>query len=68
MNTIKAYSGINIHPNNNVLKAYQEKFYNSFEFLDDENDNQPLEPIKQAQLSEFLNLLVDELEIDDKVD
>ena len=68
LKTVKAYSSINIHPNNNVLKAYQEKFYNSFEFLDDEYDNQPLEPTKQIQLSEFLNSLVEELESDNKIE
>ena len=66
--TINTYKRINIHPANEVLKEYQRQFYNSFQFLDDEGDDKPLEPKKQKQLSQFLQSVITNFESDNEID
>ena len=68
LQTVKTYKRINIHPANEVIREYQQQYYNSFKFLDDEGDDKPLEPKKQKQLSKFLELVITNLESDDEVD
>ena len=48
-----------IHPNSKNINHYQKNIFESFSFLKDENDDEPLNPIKQKELSIFLNLIID---------
>ncbi|GAA4282274.1 hypothetical protein [Gaetbulibacter aestuarii] len=68
LNTLSEYQTVNIHPSSKVLKDYQEQFYESFEFIDEETDASPLEFKIQRQLSEFLKLLIEEYKEDENVD
>lgn len=67
LSIVKGYHASNPHPNSKVFKHYQERIYETFKFLPDENDNEPLEPIKQKQLSEFVTHLISEFENGDDV-
>jgi hypothetical protein len=64
---LKIYQTVDIHPTNKVLRDYQEKFYSSFKFLDDEADDKPLPFKYQKQISELLILMIGEFEKDDEI-
>ena len=53
-----------IHPNSENINHYKERLFESFSFMKDENDDKPLEPTKQIELSNFLNLLIENFEDD----
>jgi len=70
MNLVKNIHDVRqkIHPNSKNLKHYKEKLFESFSFMEDENDDKPLEPKKQKELSSFLNLLIENFESDPDID
>ncbi|WP_299888098.1 hypothetical protein [uncultured Lacinutrix sp.] len=57
-----------IHPTTKNINHYQEKLFESFSFMNDENDDKPLEPQKQEELSKFLVLLIENFENDEEVE
>ncbi|WP_166961294.1 hypothetical protein [Yeosuana marina] len=63
---VSIYQNINIHPYNNVLKHYQNEIFNSFKFIEDDNDDKPLEYNQQVKITNFLNAVVVELEDSDE--
>lgn len=69
MNLVKNIHEIRkkIHPNSNNINHYKEKFFESFSFMSDENDDNPLEPKKQIELLTFLNLLIETFEDDPEI-
>jgi hypothetical protein len=70
MNLVKNIHEIRekIHPNSKNINHYKEKLFESFSFMEDENDDKPLEPKKQVELSNFLNLLIENFEDDPEID
>ncbi len=62
LNLISSYKNINIHPHDKVLQFYQNKFFESFKFLDDDNSDEPLNHKQQVEITKFLNLVIKELE------
>jgi len=66
MNLVKNIHDVRekIHPNSKNINHYKEKLFESFSFMKDENDDNPLEPKKQIELSNFLNLLIENFEDD----
>ncbi|WP_179019834.1 hypothetical protein [Winogradskyella forsetii] len=77
LNQIKQWMGLvrnihnvkqNIHPNSKNVNHYQEKIFESFGFLKDENDDKPLDPKRQEELSDFLNVLIQNFEKDDGIE
>lgn len=70
MNLVKNIQDLRkkIHPNSKNINHYKEKLFESFSFMKDENDDKPLEPKKQVELSNFLNLLIENFEDDPDID
>jgi len=70
MNLVKNIHDIRgkIHPNSKNINHYKEKLFESFSFMKDENDNKPLEPKKQVELYNFLNILIENFEDDPDID
>jgi len=68
LQTITTYKRLNIHPANKVIRDYQQRYYNSFQFLDDDGDDKPLEPKNQKQLSHFLTFLITQFKDDNEID
>ncbi|MFD0975434.1 hypothetical protein [Salinimicrobium gaetbulicola] len=70
MNLVKNIHDVKkrIHPSSKNLNHYKEKLFESFSFMEDENDDKPLEPQKQVELSNFLNLLIENFEDDPDID
>lgn len=70
MNLVKNIHDVRkkIHPNSKNINHYKEKLFESFSFMEDENDDKPLEPKKQIELSSFLNLLIENFQDDPDID
>lgn len=58
LSLLKRFESISEHPAINILKTYKDRVFNNFEFLEDENDNEPLNEDKQKEFSKLLGFIV----------
>ncbi|WP_027137363.1 hypothetical protein [Gaetbulibacter saemankumensis] len=62
---IEQYETLELHPNSKVFQHYEKEIFKSFTFIDDENDDLPLEREKQILLSEWIDEAIVILEEDE---
>lgn len=65
---IKEYESINIHPNSKVFNSYKEEIFKSFHFLEDVNDDKPINLKTQKELKHFILLTIEAIKDEDDVD
>ncbi|WP_321279283.1 hypothetical protein [Marinifilum fragile] len=58
LNLILQYNNVQISPEEKILKAYEEEFFDNFKLVDEDANNKPYEVGKQLMLAEFLDTAI----------